>query len=205
MTVVVWVTEHTWQACVDVAKELAPPQPDVTLLAVVDTGTAEAVHGAYTGMFGRAAPDPAKRLTEAANAAAADVLAAAQRRLGRPARQVLRHGRTEREVVAAATGATLLVVARDAMTPGPKSLGKEVRFVVDHAPCPVLLAWPDPAGPPVPMPKPPPPDRPPPGPPPPGPRHHGRPERPKRPKHPNRRSGQDHPPHHELPPHEAGT
>jgi hypothetical protein len=25
---------------------------------------------------------------------------------------------------------------------GPKSLGKEVRFVVDHAPCPVLLIWP---------------------------------------------------------------
>jgi hypothetical protein len=27
---------------------------------------------------------------------------------------------------------------------GPKSLGKAVRFVVDHAACPVLLVWPEP-------------------------------------------------------------
>lgn len=28
---------------------------------------------------------------------------------------------------------------------GPKSLGKPARFVVDHAACPVLLVWPEPA------------------------------------------------------------
>jgi hypothetical protein len=53
----------------------------------------------------------------------------------------------EREVVAAAEGADLLVLARDGERgrPGPKSLGPATRFVVDHAPCPVLLVWPEPA------------------------------------------------------------
>lgn len=47
--------------------------------------------------------------------------------------------------MAAAEGARLLVVARggDRSRLGPRSLGAETRFVVDHAPCPVLLVWPD--------------------------------------------------------------
>jgi arsenical pump membrane protein len=47
--------------------------------------------------------------------------------------------------VAAAAGADLLVLARDGDRSrlGPKSLGRADRFVVDHAPCPVLLVWPD--------------------------------------------------------------
>jgi hypothetical protein len=47
-------------------------------------------------------------------------------------------------VVTAAADADLLIVARDGDQSrlGPKSLGKEARFVVDHAPCPVLLIWP---------------------------------------------------------------
>lgn len=46
--------------------------------------------------------------------------------------------------VAEAAHAGLLVVARDGDQArlGPKSLGKATRFVVDHAPCPVLLVWP---------------------------------------------------------------
>lgn len=38
----------------------------------------------------------------------------------------------------------LLIVARDGdrSRPGPKSLGPATRFVVDHAPCPVVLVWP---------------------------------------------------------------
>jgi hypothetical protein len=37
------------------------------------------------------------------------------------------------------------VVARDGDRSrlGPASLGPATRFVVDHAPCPVLLVWPD--------------------------------------------------------------
>ena len=47
-------------------------------------------------------------------------------------------------VPAAAADADLLIVARDGDRSrlGPKSLGKAARFIVDHAPCMVLLVWP---------------------------------------------------------------
>ncbi|MYS14557.1 universal stress protein, partial [Streptomyces sp. SID4982] len=56
-----------------------------------------------------------------------------------------RSGRPEHEVVAAAEGAGLLVLARDGDRSrlGPHSLGPAARFTVDHAPCPVLLVWPE--------------------------------------------------------------
>ena len=48
-------------------------------------------------------------------------------------------------MVAAIGDASLLVVARDGdrSRVGPHSLGRATRFVVDHAPCAVLLIWPD--------------------------------------------------------------
>jgi len=48
-------------------------------------------------------------------------------------------------VVAASAHADLLIVARDGERSrlGPKSLGRDTRFVVDHAACPVLLVWPE--------------------------------------------------------------
>ncbi|HZB50551.1 MAG TPA: universal stress protein, partial [Mycobacteriales bacterium] len=65
----------------------------------------------------------------------------------RSVRPLRRRGRPEREVVAAAAGMDLLVLARDGddRQLGPRSLGPQTRFVVDHAPCPVLLVWPGPA------------------------------------------------------------
>jgi nucleotide-binding universal stress UspA family protein len=172
MTVLVWVTETTWEACVDAARSLAPPGTDFALLAVIDTGAAEAAHGAFGAMMGRGGDDPARRLSEVAEAAAGDLLNAARDRLGQPAQLIRRQGRVKDEVVAAAEDAAMLVAARDGHGPGPKSLGKDGRFVVDHAPCPVLLVWPGP-------PPGPPPPGPPPGPPPPPP---GRPSGP----HPDR-------------------
>jgi nucleotide-binding universal stress UspA family protein len=151
MTVLVWVAENTWKACVDAARSLAPAGADFALLTVIDTGTAEAAHGAFSGMLGRAGHDPAERLAAIAEAAAGDLLDAAEARLGRPARRILCRGQGRHEIVSAARDATMLVVARDGHGPGPKSLGKAVRFVVDHAPCPVLLVW---AGPPAPIPAP---------------------------------------------------
>ncbi|MFD8655769.1 universal stress protein, partial [Streptomyces mirabilis] len=75
----------------------------------------------------------------------AGMLEAGAERLGRPCTRQERTGRTEREVVAAAEGADLLMVARDGDRArlGPHSLGRAGRFVVDHAPCPVLLIWPE--------------------------------------------------------------
>ena len=112
----------------------------------MDTAITEALHGAYFGLLGRGARDrdPAGAAAALAEQASAGLLAAATR-LGRPAARTVRVGRVEREVVAACQGATLLVCARDGdhSRLGPHSLGHHTRFVVDHAPCAVLLIWPD--------------------------------------------------------------
>jgi nucleotide-binding universal stress UspA family protein len=142
MSVLVWITENTWAACVDAARAIAPPDAEITLLAVTDTGPADAAQGAFGGLLGRHGPDPAERLSLLAAEDADHLLAAAAARLGGAASQARRHGRAEHEVVAAARGAGLLIVAREGHGTGPKSLGKAVRFVVDHAPCAVLLVWP---------------------------------------------------------------
>jgi nucleotide-binding universal stress UspA family protein len=46
-------------------------------------------------------------------------------------------------VLAALGDADLLVLARDGERdrPGPRSIGHATRFVLDHAPCDVLLVW----------------------------------------------------------------
>ena len=156
MTVIVWVTEESWMACVDAALARAPAD-EATLLHVTDAGAADAAQGAFSGLLGRGGAGPAAHLQAMAEAAATEVLEAAAARLGRPARQLRRHGRPEREVVQAALGADLLILARQGGEAGPRSLGKAARFVVDHAACPVLLVWPG-AAPENPLPPPPPPE-----------------------------------------------
>ena len=156
MTVLVWITEDSWAACVDAARSLAPASDDVALLHVTDTAALEAAHGAFTALLGRSRVDPGVQLEAMADEAAEQVLTAAAGRLGRPARRVRLRGRPEHQVVGAARGAALLIVAREGAAAGPKSLGKAARFVVDHAACPVLLIWPGPVpeGPPPPPPPP---------------------------------------------------
>jgi nucleotide-binding universal stress UspA family protein len=159
MTVLVWITEDSWAACVDAVQALAPAGQDVTLLHVTDTAAVEAAHGAFTALLGRSRVDPGVQLEAMAEDAAERVLTAAAGRLGRPAQQLRLRGRPEHRVVDAAREAALLVLAREGAAAGPKSLGKAARFVVDHAACPVLLIWPGPvpAGPPPPPPPAPPP------------------------------------------------
>ena len=154
MTVLVWITEDSWQACVDAVHSLAPASQEVTLLHVTDTAALEAAHGAFTALLGRSRADPGIELAAMAGQAAEQVLAAAAGRLGRPAQQLRLRGRPEHQVVQAAREADLLVLAREGAAAGPKSLGKAARFVVDHAACPVLLIWPGPVpdGPPPPPP-----------------------------------------------------
>jgi nucleotide-binding universal stress UspA family protein len=169
MKVVVWVAEGTWPACVDAARTWAPAGADFTLLHVTAADVAGAAHGAFAGLLGRGHPhdrDPGSRLEALAAGAADSLMTAAAQRLGRPAARAERHGRVEHEVIQAAAGADLLICARDGDQSrlGPRSLAPPTRFVVDHAPCPVLLVWPGPApalGPPGPPP-PHPPGRPPP-------------------------------------------
>lgn len=146
MPVIVWVTEGTWRAAVDAARTLAPPGAEFVLLHVTGDDVAGAAHGAFAGLLGRGHPerDPGDRLEKLSATAAEELLRAAADRLGRPASLLRRHGRVEREVVRAAAGADLLICARDGDRDrlGPRSLGHAARFVVDHAPCPVLLVWP---------------------------------------------------------------
>jgi nucleotide-binding universal stress UspA family protein len=144
MRVLLWLVEGTWQGCVDAARPILPADPEVTLLHVAPSEVEEAATGALAGLLGRGRPGPgrhpAERISALSDRAAAALLTAAEARLGRQARQQVRRGRVERLVVEAAQGADLLVVARD----GDRSrLGPATRFVVDHAPCPVLLVWPD--------------------------------------------------------------
>ncbi|WP_116950764.1 universal stress protein [Jiangella endophytica] len=174
MRVVVWVVEGTWPACVDAARAYASQDAELELLHVTPADLSGAAHGAFAGLLGRgrADLDPGSRLEDLAAGSAERLLAGAAQRLGRPCTRVARTGRVEQEVVVAADGAGLLVLARDGDLThlGPHSLAPASRFVVDHAPCPVLLVWPE-AAPSAatlpPSPPPPPPHPPPPAPPPP--------------------------------------
>src|SRR5919197_2112568 len=149
MRVLVWLVEGTWQGCVDAAQPLLPADAEITLLHVTPTEVEEAAAGSLAGLLGRGRPGPgrhpAERISALSEQAAAELLVAATARLGRGARRQAASGRVERVVVEAAKGADLLVAARDGDRSrlGPASLGPATRFVVDHAPCPVLLVWPD--------------------------------------------------------------
>lgn len=149
MRVIAWLVEGTWPACVDAVRTHAPPDAEVVLLHVSGPDVPGVAHGAFAGLLGRGHPerDPGGLLEALEGTSAAEILDAAAERLGRPCARAERSGRVEREVVAAAEGADLLVLARDGDRSrlGPRSLGPVVRFAVDHAPCPVLLVWPEPA------------------------------------------------------------
>jgi len=145
--VVAWLTEDSWEACLAAAAGLAAGTDELVLLHVIDAQVEEAAHAAFGGLLGRGSRrrDPGEAVHRMAERSSADLLAAAARRAGRPVRTQARGGRIEREVVATCEGASLLVCARDGdqRRLGPRSLGPHTRFVVDHAPCAVLLIWPD--------------------------------------------------------------
>lgn len=147
MRVIAWLVEGTWPACVDAVRTHAAEADEVVLLHVSGPDVPGVAHGAFAGLLGRGGParDPGTRLEDLGNTSAAELLDAAAERLGRPCTRMERAGRVEREVVAAAGDADLLVLARDGDRArlGPHSLGPAVRFAVDHAPCPVLLVWPE--------------------------------------------------------------
>jgi nucleotide-binding universal stress UspA family protein len=147
VTIIAWIVEGTWPACIDAVRAHAPEGADIVLLHVTGPDVPGAAHGAYAGLLGRARPerDPGTALEHLAAASAEHLLAGAALRLGRPCTRNERTGRVEREVVAAAEGADLLILARDGDRThlGPRSLSPASRFIVDHAPCPVLLVWPE--------------------------------------------------------------
>lgn len=145
MRAVVWISEDSWESCVEQARSLLAQDAEVTLLHVAPSDVEELATGGRHGLLGRRPPPPARPLREISEQEANELLAAALQRLGRPARTVARRGHVEREVVEECAGAGLLVLVRDnELRLGPKSLGPRARFVVDHAPCTVVLVWPEP-------------------------------------------------------------
>lgn len=144
MRAVVWISESTWEGCVQRARALLPADADVTLLHVSPSDVEELAAGGAGRLLGRRPRrPPGPPLREIAAEEAGALLEQARTRLGRPARLEVRRGRVEREVVAACAGADVVVLARDGKPRlGPPSLGRHTRFVVDHAPCQVLLVWP---------------------------------------------------------------
>jgi nucleotide-binding universal stress UspA family protein len=146
MRALVWIIEDTWQPTIDDARALLPSDAEITLLHVASTEPETVARGARRGLLGRHPPPPdAPELETISQQAARELLDEALQRLGRAATVESRRGRVEREVVAAAEQADLLVLARDGDRErlGPRSLGPATRFVIDHAPCQVLLIWPE--------------------------------------------------------------
>jgi nucleotide-binding universal stress UspA family protein len=146
MRAVIWIAEETWRACVEHALALLAEDVEVTLLHVAPSDAEELAAAGPAGLLGRRRPPrpPHERdLRTISEEEAHEVLEAARDLMGRDCAIVARRGRVEREVVAACADADLLVAARDGQRKlGPKSLGHRARFIVDHAPCTVVLVWP---------------------------------------------------------------
>ncbi len=140
MAVMVWINPTAaWESAVDAAARLACDE--VVLLLVTEQA---APHDAFAGLLGPAGHEPGEAFAGIEEDQAAALFDEAEARIGRPVRRLWERGVAEHEVVAAASGADLLVCVRDGRhgLPGPDSLGPVTRFVVDHAPCGVLLVWP---------------------------------------------------------------
>jgi nucleotide-binding universal stress UspA family protein len=146
LKVVAWITESGWEACVDAVARL-----DAAEVTLVHVATPE-----LPGPRGRRHDEVLARMSALADEAAEALLEDAAERLGHDNAYVLAaHGPPEEAVMDAAAEADVLVIVRDNRHPAPHSIGHSARFVVDHAPCAVLLVWPGggPEGPP-PKPKP---------------------------------------------------
>lgn len=145
MRITIWVREGTWPACVDAARELAADRPaEVTLICVREEAPGPPDPG-FGSLIGRGRRRQAtEQLDQLSRETAETMLTQARERLGQDATVRLESGFPERVVTAAADGADYLILGRDGDRSrlGPHSLGKHTRFVVDHAPCRVLLVWP---------------------------------------------------------------
>jgi nucleotide-binding universal stress UspA family protein len=140
---VVWIVEGTWEATVDAARSVLPPDATIELLHVAVEWEAFARAG-RRGLLGRHPhhpPHARDRVSTASEEEAEVLLADAASRLGRDAERSARRGHAQEEVLAAAEEADLLVMARGGELGhrGAKTVGHAQRFVIDHTGCAVLL------------------------------------------------------------------
>ncbi len=144
MRALVWITESTWEACVEAARAIVPEEAEITLLHVSASDVeALAARGGARLLGRRHRPPSEPALRSVADDEARALLEQSRAELARPAELIARRGRVEREVISACGEADLLILGRDGrLRLGPHSLGPRTRFVVDHAPCQVLLIWP---------------------------------------------------------------
>lgn len=142
MSVLVWINPGAaWESAVDAAARLADEE---TVLLLVTGADDHRAGGLLTGLLGEVGHDPGDAFAGSAEDQAAALFDEAEARLGRPVRRLWERGVVEHVVVAASAGADLLICVRDGASglPGPDSLRPATRFVLDHAPCGVLLVWP---------------------------------------------------------------
>lgn len=133
-----WVTADTWRSCATAVRDRTGPSDEVTLVALVDEAVVSAGGGAAAGLLGRGR-DTGEQLAAIWEDEARAVLDDARDVVGSAATEV-RRGRPERVLVEMSADVDLLVMVRDGdVRPGPHSLDRVGRFVVDHVTCPVLL------------------------------------------------------------------
>lgn len=130
--VLAWITEGGWEAAIDAVATLNAAH--VTLLHVDTVDLPGRGHRHEQVM---------ERMHALAGEAALALLEDAEERLGFEATKVTERGTAETIVFALAQEHDVLVVARDGRHIGPPSIGHDQRWVIDHAPCAVLLAWPE--------------------------------------------------------------
>jgi len=127
---------------------LSATQPlTLGILYVIDTGPRKDIGQTRERFFRRPGPPRSRddEMEQAEQASAQDVLNEGLRNIPK-AETFRRQGRPEREIVnvAAEWQADLVIICPRGEyggkpTIGPKSVGHVARFVLDHAPCPVLL------------------------------------------------------------------
>lgn len=128
----------------------SPDGRTVGLIYVVDKGPRHDIEHARERHFRPPAPPPVRehQMLEVEQASAQEIIDEGLQFLS-GAETMQREGRPEREIVNAAAEwrADLIIICpraeyADKHKIGPKSVGHVARFVLDHAPCPVLLVRP---------------------------------------------------------------
>lgn len=135
-------TEAFWER----VRTLLPVDAEVELYHVIDDAPAREIEAQFLRRPGHPPPPHLDTRTRAAESRGSDaILGDAALVLGGAAGTEVGRGRPERSIVehAAQAGASLVIVGcrpgELTTPPEPHSVGHVARFVLDHAPCPVLL------------------------------------------------------------------